>query len=174
MRAREFLTLAFAPLGAALAVGTVAVLGPWSPLALDAASAQLAAGDSRGAIAALEQVGTGWHTPAVRADAWARAAHVRQAGGDVRGAVRALEHAVDLEPEAAARVALLQQLAALYEGPLADPRACAEAFEHAAAEGAGATEEAGAARCWGAAQEAGAARAALGRAAALTGKAVAG
>lgn len=174
MRFREFLTLALAPLGVALGVGALALLGPWSPLALDAASARLAEGDARGAVAALEQVGNGWHSPALRADAWARAAHVRQAGGDVRGAVRALEHAVDLEPAAGARVSLLQQLAALYEGPLADPRACAEAYEQAAAEGAGASGEAAAARCWTAAEESAAARAALGRAAALVERGAAG
>jgi hypothetical protein len=152
MRPRELLTLAFAPFGGSLAFGSAVLLGPWSPLALDPATARLAAGDTTGAIRAYEAAGAGWHLPDVRADAWARAARLRLAAGDARGAVRALEHAVEVEPVAAERAALLGQLAALYEGPLADPRACAAANEQAAAEVAGtpgaAAWEADAARCW--------------------------
>jgi tetratricopeptide (TPR) repeat protein len=168
MRIREFLTLAFAPLGGALGLGSFAVFGPWSPLALDDAAMRFAAGDSRGAIVAYEREAKGWRTPTVRAHAWAASARLRQAEGDSRGAVRALENAVDLEPDQPARIALLEALAGLYEGPLGDPRACAEAFEQAAAEGAAASTELASARCWLRAEEEGAARAALDRAAALS------
>ncbi len=165
MRLQELLTLAFAPLGGALGVGSLALMGPWSPLALDEATGRLAAGDTRGAIAAYERAGVGWHTPELRAEAWARSAYLRRAEGDPRGAVRALERAVDLEPAQTDRIALLEELGALYEGPLGDPRACAEAFEHAAAELGSAADERAAARCWRRAENDAAAELALERAA---------
>lgn len=167
MPTRDLLTLALAPLGAALVLAGVVSLGPWSPFAFDGATARLGGGDSAGAIVELERLGKGWRTPALRAEAWRRAGLVRLAGGDPAGAARAFEHAVDLEPGAEARAELLRRLAALYEGPLGDHRACAEAFEQAAAQGhPGSADEADAARCWMSAALPGPAGAALQRASA--------
>jgi tetratricopeptide (TPR) repeat protein len=164
---------ALTPAGAILAVAVVALLGPWSPLALDRANASFAAGDLDGAIRAYEAVAEGWHTPATRAEAAHRAGLLRRGRGDVRGAVRDYERAIDLGGAASERVARLVELAMIYKGELGDARACASAFEQAAVESRDPAHDAAAAVCWAEAGEADAALAAVDRAEARGGTATA-
>jgi tetratricopeptide (TPR) repeat protein len=144
----RLLLRAAVPAAGLFALGVGVIVGPWSPLALDRANARYATGDVRGAIVAYEAVARGWHTPSVRAEAARRVGLLRRAEGDVRGAVRAWEGAVDLANDAAVRGQVLVELAVLYREALADPSACAEAFEQAAVETKNAAHDAAAAACW--------------------------
>ncbi|MDP2317703.1 MAG: hypothetical protein Q8P41_32755 [Pseudomonadota bacterium] len=138
-------------IAAPLVVGllaVVAVLGPWSPLALDAANARYTAGDTAGAERAYAALTDGWSAPATRAEAATRAGLLALARGDVRDATERLRQALDLHPDADRRAEIRAQLAGIYRDQLADPVRAAEEFEKADLDREGADALVDAARCW--------------------------
>lgn len=146
--ARRYLLGAVAvPLAVGI-LGLVAVLGPWSPLALDRANARYTAGDVAGAELAYASLTEGWSTPATRAEAATRAGLLALARGDAREAAERFRRAVDLHPDADRRSAVRAQLAGLYRDQLADPLRAAEEYEKAALDADGAAVLVQAATCW--------------------------
>lgn len=129
-------------------VGLVAMLGPWSPLALDRANARYVAGDVAGAEVAYAALAEGWSTPATRAEAATRAGLLALARGDGGEAVERLRRAVDLHPDADRRSAVRVQLAGVYRDQLGDPVRAAEEYERAALDADGAATLVQAAICW--------------------------
>lgn len=117
---------------ALFAAGALVVLGPWSPLALDAANARYVAGDVEAAIAGYEAVAEGWHFPTTRAEAAMRAGLLQSQQGEVEAAARWLDRATDLEPDPERRAAIRVQLGALLMGT--DPARAAAAFDRASIE----------------------------------------
>lgn len=129
-------------------IGLVAVLGPWSPLALDRANARYTDGDIAGAETEYAALTEGWRTPATRAEAATRAGLLALARGDGPEAAERLRRAVDLHPDAERRAVVRARLAGVYRDQLVDPIRAAEEFERAAldVEAVGALVEA--ATCW--------------------------
>lgn len=162
---RYLLSAAVVPLLGAGAVA-LALLGPWSPLALDRADSRYLAGDVAGALAAYGEVADGWHFPDTRAEAARRAAMLALGIGHATTAAHWLRQATELEPDVGRRGEDRTQLAALYLDDFGDPVRAAEEYERAAVErGTGETVLA-AARCWERAGQAARAREAYAKAAA--------
>jgi tetratricopeptide (TPR) repeat protein len=130
------------------AVGLAALLGPWSPLALDGANARYTAGDSMGAETAYAALTDSWRAPGTRAEAATRAGLLALARGDAREAAERLRRAVDLQPDADRRAEVRAQLAGIYRDQLEDPVRAAEAYEAAALDREGAASLVAAAVCW--------------------------
>lgn len=130
--ARRYLLGAIALPGAVGVVGLAALLGPWSPLALDRANARYTAGDIAGAEHAYADLTEGWRTPGTRAEAATRAGLLALARGDAQGAAERLRRAVDLQPDDERRAEVRAQLAGIYRDQLEDPVRAAEAYEAAA------------------------------------------
>jgi tetratricopeptide (TPR) repeat protein len=129
-------------------LGLVAVLGPWTPLALDRANARYTAGDVAGAEEAYAALMEGWSTPATRAEAATRAGLLALARGDAGEAAERLRRAVDLHPDAERRAAVRIQLAGVYRDQLSDPARAAEEYERAVLDADGAATLVAAATCW--------------------------
>ncbi len=119
---------------ALLLFGVCALLGPWSPLALDRANARYTAGDIAGASAAYAAVAEGWHFPDTRAEAAVRAGLLAAVSGEDLAAATWLRRAVDLHSDAQRRAAIRAQLAAVYLDALGDPVRAAQELEQAAVE----------------------------------------
>lgn len=130
------------------AVGVAAVVGPWSPLALDSANARYTAGDAVGAEAAYAELVDGWRSPETRAEAATRAGLLALARGDGLLAAERLRRAVDLHPDAGRRAEIRGQLAGIYRDQLRDPVRAAEEYDRAASEAERAGPAIAAALCW--------------------------
>ncbi len=147
-RTFRYLLSAAALPAALVGAGGVALVGPWSPLALDRANSRYVEGDLDGAIAGYEAAAEAWHTPAVRAEAAERAAMIHLQRDDATRAASDLRRAAELSPSAAKRGAVRMQLGTLYLDALGDEVRAAETFEQAEVELADGAGALAAGRAW--------------------------